>query len=125
MTKDQKSILLVEDDEYLVDIYNTKLTQAGFKVEVADNGKTAMSLLQKALPDLVLLDIVMPEMNGWEFLRIAQKDKKLKNLKIIILSNLGQREEVAKGLGMGVVKYLIKAQFTPAEVVAKVKEVLK
>ena len=123
MTK-KPSILLVEDDSFLIDIYQKKLESSGFKLKIAEKGDIALEMLAKEKPDLVLLDIVLPNIGGWEILRKLKKDKQFANLKIIILSNLGQKEEVEKGLGLGVEKYLIKAQFTPAQVVEQVKETL-
>ena len=76
-------------------------------------------------PDLVLLDIVLPKASGWEVLKQMKKEVDLKDLKVIVLSNLGQKEEVEKGLGLGAVKYLIKAQHTPSDVVKAVKAILK
>lgn len=119
-----KSILLVEDDPFLIDIYSQKLTKAGFKVEVAKNGKSALESLQKRKPQLVILDIVLPGIEGWEVLRKIKKDRSLANLKVVILSNLGQKEEVEKGLKLGAVKYLIKAHYTPSEVVREIKKVI-
>lgn len=119
-----KSILLVEDDPFLIDIYSQKLTKAGFKVEVAQNGKSALQSLQKRKPQLVILDIVLPGIEGWEVLRKIKKDRSLANLKVVILSNLGQKEEVEKGLKLGAVKYLIKAHYTPSEVVREIKKVI-
>lgn len=119
-----KSILLVEDDPFLIDIYSQKLTKAGFKVEVAKNGKSALESLQKRKPQLVILDIVLPGIEGWEVLRKIKKDRSLANLKVVVLSNLGQKEEVEKGLKLGAVKYLIKAHYTPSEVVREIKKVI-
>lgn len=119
-----KSILLVEDDPFLIDIYSQKLTKAGFKVEVAQNGKSALESLQKRKPQLVILDIVLPGIEGWEVLRKIKKDRSLANLKVVVLSNLGQKEEVEKGLKLGAVKYLIKAHYTPSEVVREIKKVI-
>lgn len=120
-----KKILLVEDDLFIADIYSTKLSEAGFKVEIIKNGGKVLEKLRKEKPDLLLLDIVLPEFSGWEILREIKKDQNLKDLKIIILSNLGQKEEVEKGLEFGAAKYLIKAHYTPSQVVEEIKEVLK
>lgn len=117
-------ILLVEDDPFLIDIYSQKLTKAGFKVEVAQNGKSALQSLQKRKPQLVILDIVLPGIEGWEILRRIKKDRSLAKLKVVVLSNLGQKEEVEKGLKLGAVKYLIKAHYTPSEVVKEIKKVI-
>lgn len=117
-------ILLVEDDPFLIDIYSQKLTKAGFKVEVAQNGKSALQSLRKRKPQLVILDIVLPGIEGWEVLRRIKKDRSLANLKIVVLSNLGQKEEVEKGLRLGAAKYLIKAHYTPSEVVKEIEKVI-
>lgn len=120
-----KNILLVEDDPFLIDIYTTKLKGAGFSVKVADNGESAVQKIKEKKPDLVLLDIVLPQLDGWEILHQIKSEKKFQDLKIIILSNLGQKEEVEKGLKLGAVKYLIKAHYTPSEVVEEIKKVLE
>lgn len=117
-----KKILLVEDDPLLIDIYTTKLKNSDFEVLVAKDGQSALEIFEKEKPDLILLDIVLPNVNGWEVLREI-KDKKGKT-KIIILSNLGQKEEIEKGLSLGADKYLIKADFTPTEVVEEIKKLL-
>jgi len=123
-----KRILLVEDDPFLIDIYTRKLKRAGFETVVAEEGKEALKLLQQKTFELVILDIVLPEVDGWAILKeikeLKQKNRDLENLKIIILSNLGQKEEVEKGLKLGATKYLIKAHFTPSQVVEEIKKIL-
>ena len=117
-----KTILLVEDDPFLIDIYTTKFKEAGFSVEVASDGEEGLRKLNEEKFDLLVLDIVLPQIDGWEILR---KIKNKKDLKIIVLSNLGQKGEVEKGLKLGATKYLIKAHYTPSQVVDEIKEVLK
>ena len=119
-----KSILLVEDDPFIVDIYNTKLKQAGFDVDIAQDGERAIDKLEEKKPDLVILDIVLPQVDGWEVLRRIKNNPDLKNLKVIVFSNLGQQEEIEKGIKLGSVKYLIKAHYTPSQVVEQIKELL-
>lgn len=120
-----KKILLIEDDPFLVDIYTTKLNEVGYSVVSAFDGDEAMRKIEEEKPDVVLLDIVLPNIDGWEILRKIKKDEKLKNLEVIILSNLGQKEEVEKGINLGASKYIIKAHHTPSEVAAEVKKVLE
>jgi len=120
-----KSILLVEDDPFLIDIYRKKLEDTGFKVKVAETGEKALRSAQNEKPDLLILDIVLPQLEGWEILRRIKEKPELKSLKVIILSNLGQKEEVQKGLKMGAAKYLIKAHYTPSEIIEEIKKVLK
>lgn len=119
-----KSILLVEDDPFLIDIYSTKLKEAGFSVKIAIDGKEALKKVKKDIPDLLILDIVLPNFNGWEILRKIERDDQLKALKVIILSNLGEKEEIEKGLKLGAARYLVKAHYTPSEVVEEVKKIL-
>ena len=123
-----KKILLIEDDPFLIDIYTTKLKESGFNVEVANDGEKGLNKLTDESFDLLLLDIVLPRIDGWE---IMEKIKDLKSnfshlegLKIVVLSNLGQKEEVEKGMGLGAIKYLIKAHYTPSEVVEEIESLL-
>jgi DNA-binding response OmpR family regulator len=119
-----KNILLVEDDSFLIDIYTTKLKESGFSVDVASEGDEAVRKAKEEKFDLVLLDIVLPKVDGWDILKQIKAESKLKDLKVIIISNLSQKEEVEKGMNLGASKYLIKAHFTPSEVVKEIKEVL-
>jgi len=118
-----KHILLVEDDPFLIDIYTTKMKESGFVVEVASDGESALRKIKEKTPSLVILDIVLPQLDGWEILRQIKSDPKLKKIKIIILSNLGQKEEVEKGVELGATKYLIKAHYTPSQVVEEIKKI--
>lgn len=124
-----KNILLIEDDPFLTEIYTTKLREAGFNVEVAENGEKGEKLLLEKKFDLLILDIVLPQINGWEVLEKIrdqkQKNKKLKDLKIIALSNLSQEEEIKKALSFGVLRYFVKAHYTPAEVIDEIKKIIK
>jgi DNA-binding response OmpR family regulator len=126
-----KTILLAEDDPFLVDIYITKLKEAGFEVEAVNDGEDVVKRLkQKNLqgkplwPDLLILDIVLPRTDGWEILKKIKEDSFLKELKIIILSNLGQKAEVERGFELGATRYLIKAHYTPSEVVEEIKKII-
>ena len=121
----KKTILLVEDDAFVSDIYHTKLTEEGYEVIIAENGLEAMKKLGEIAPDLILLDIVMPYMDGLEVLNKLKADEKWKQIPVILLTNLSQKEEVEEGLKSGANDYLIKSHFTPSEVVTKVKALLK
>jgi len=118
-----KKILLIEDDPFLTDIYSTKFKEAGFFLETAEDGEQGLKKLNEKQFDFLVLDIVLPQIDGWDVLKKIQSNKDLKDLKIIVLSNLGQKEEVEKGLKFGAVKYLIKAHYTPSEVVAEIKKI--
>ncbi len=117
-----KKILLVEDDPFLIEIYTTKLKEEGYEVETAEDGDTALRKIKEIPLELVLLDIVLPNFNGWEILRKINSDKK--DVKVVILSNLGEKEEVEKGMKLGATKYLVKAHYTPSEVIKEVKKIL-
>ncbi len=117
-------ILIVDDDPFILDMYTLKLKEAGFTVENANNGQEGLAKIKKLKPDLLLLDLVMPEMDGFETLERLNKDAPFKPHKIVILTNLGQKEEVERGLKLGANDYIIKAHFTPSEVVEKVKKLL-
>lgn len=118
-------VLLIEDDPLLIDIYTTKLKQSGFEVEVVEQGDKAVAFVQETRPDVILLDIVLPHVDGWEILEQLQRQETTKNVPVAVLSNLGQKEEIEKGLRMGAAKYLIKAHYTPSEVVEEVKQLLQ
>lgn len=119
-----KTILFAEDDPLLIEIYTQKLKESGFSIEVAERGEDVLRRLKEKKFDLLLLDIVLPEFSGWEILEKIRAQEEFKDLKVIILSNLGQKSDVEKGLKMGAAKYLIKAHYTPSEVVKEIIDTL-
>jgi CheY-like chemotaxis protein len=121
----KKTILLVEDDSFVADIYQTKIAKEGFEVVSADNGLEAIKKLKSIIPDLILLDIVMPYMDGIEVLRKIKAEERWKNIPVILLTNLSEKEKIEEALKMGANDYLIKSHFTPSEVIGKVNTVLK
>ncbi|HHE76820.1 MAG TPA: response regulator [Candidatus Parcubacteria bacterium] len=116
-----KKILLVEDDPFLIEIYTSKLKEAGFSVSVVTSGELVLEKVEEEKPDLVLLDVVLPNMDGWEILQAIKTNPKVKETRVVILSNLGEKEDVEKGIKLGAVKYLIKSHYTPSEVVEEIK----
>ena len=123
--KSQPKILIIEDDNFLADIYKTKLELEGFKVLLASDGEKGLKIIQTKNPDLVLLDVLLPKLDGFAILETVKKeDSTVKGVPIILLTNLGQKEEVQKGLRLGAADYLIKAHFKPAEVIEKIKKIL-
>ena len=125
-----KKILVIEDDPFLADIYETKLKQSDYQVELASTGEDGLAALKDKKFDVLLLDIVLPKMDGWEVLGAIKRDREaganpnLNNLKIIILSNLGQKEEITKGLDLGADSFMIKAHFTPSQIIEEIKNTL-
>lgn len=123
--KNKVSILIVEDDTFLSNIYKTKFEMEGFDVIMADNGEVGLAMAKSKKPDIVLLDILLPKMDGFMVLKELKADKEAQNIPVILLTNLGQKDDVNKGLELGAVDYLIKAHFKPSETVEKVRKALK
>jgi len=117
-------ILLVEDDTFLANIYKTKFEMEGFKVTHADNGEAGYEGARKYKPDIILLDILLPKLDGFAVLKKLKEDDAVKDIPVILLTNLGQKDDVEKGLELGAADYLIKAHFKPSETVSKVKKIL-
>jgi DNA-binding response OmpR family regulator len=115
-----KKILIVEDEEILLDLLNKKLKNQGYNVIVARDGEEGLRLMKEERPDLVLLDIVMPKLDGFEVMEEMQKDDKLRNIPVVIVSNSGQPVEIEKAKELGAKDWLIKTEFDPQEVIEKV-----
>jgi DNA-binding response OmpR family regulator len=126
MTKQAKAIkiALVEDDPFLSSMYSTKFGLEGFEVVSASDGEKGVELIRQELPDIVLLDVLMPKMNGFDVLKLIKQDETTKDIPVILLTNLNQSDEVEQGMDLGAVDYLIKAHFMPSEVVDKIKAAL-
>lgn len=119
-----KSILLVEDDPFVIDIYRKKLTEAGFSVEVTQDKEETLKKISERKPDLMLLDIVLPNVEGGDLLKEIKEDLSFRDIKVAILSNLGQKDDVERGLKLGAERYFIKAHYTPTQVVEEIKKML-
>jgi len=119
-----KKILIIEDDSFLLQMYSTKFELEGFVVESALDGSRGLALAKKIKPSVILLDLLMPKMDGFEVLQAIKADEEIKDIPVIILSNLSQREEVKKCFDLGAEDYLIKAHFVPAEVINKIKKLI-
>jgi DNA-binding response OmpR family regulator len=120
-----KKILIIEDDEFLGDVLTKKVQNAGFEVELAVDGGVGLARITEYMPDLILLDIMLPTLNGYEILEAKAKDEKISKIPVIIISNSGQPVEISRVLSLGVKDYLVKAQFDPEEVIIKVKAQLE
>lgn len=115
-----KKILLVEDEELILELLQRKLSQEGYQVSVARDGQEGLKLMKAVSPDLVLLDIVMPKMGGFEVMEEMSKDRDLRRIPVIIISNSGQPVELDRAKELGAKDWLIKTEFDPQEVVEKV-----
>ena len=118
-------ILIVEDDTFLSTLAADRMMKEGYTVSVAPDGMQALKLLEADIPDLMLLDIIMPGMNGFEVLKQVKENPKWKDVSIIIFSNLGQEHEIEEARKLGADDFLVKAQFTLKEVIVKMNELLK
>lgn len=114
-------ILIIEDDEIISGMYKTKLEQDGYEVALVFNGIEAIERVEQENPDLILLDIVMPGLDGFSVLEDFRQNKKL-TIPIIILTNLGTDEDRQKGKQMGASDYLVKASLTPSDISAEIKK---
>ncbi|MBI2578059.1 MAG: response regulator [Candidatus Wildermuthbacteria bacterium] len=118
-------IVVVEDDKFLRELIVQKLTKEGYDVTEAVDGEIGVQKIKEEHPDLVLLDLILPGIDGFEVLKQVKENPDTAKVPIIILSNLGQQEDVERGLKLGAVDYLIKAHFTPGEIVEKIRTIVK
>jgi DNA-binding response OmpR family regulator len=118
-------IAIIEDDAAIHQMYRMKFESEGYDVKLADNGRTGIELVKKFHPDIILLDLQMPEVGGPETLKMIREYPESKDTPVIILTNLGEEEAPKELRTLGVSGYIVKADYTPRQVVAKVKEILK
>ena len=118
------TVLVVEDDKFLRDLIVQKLKREQFSVHEAVTGSEALRVAKETMPKIVLLDLILPGLDGFEVLKRLKEDSATAQIPVIILSNLGQREDVERGLRLGAVDFMIKAHFTPGEIVEKIKEIM-
>ena len=119
-----KKILLVEDEKTLSEMYQTKLEREKFKVISVQDGGQVLEKIKSEKPNLILLDIILPKTNGFDILAEIKANSKLKNIPVIMLTNLGQAEDIKKGKELGAKDYIVKANSTPSQIVEKVKRLI-
>lgn len=120
-----RKILIIEDDKFLRELITRKLTSEGYQTIEAADGEEGVRMTKSEKPDLVLLDLILPGIDGFEALTRIRKEEETVNVPVVILSNLGQKEDIEKGLKLGATDYLIKAHFSPGEIIEKVSSILK
>lgn len=125
MSDEKTKVLIVEDDSMILDMYVHKFEQEGFAVSQLDRGDNVVELSEKEQPNIILLDVIMPGLDGFSVLQALKANDKTKNIPVIILTNLGQDEDKNKGMSLGAVGYITKSNMTPGDVVRKVREFLK
>ncbi len=120
-----KKILFIEDEVNMSEMYKIKFEQEGYKVIIADDGEEGIKLAREEQPDLILLDLILPKLSGYEVLRKIKADKETKDIKVYILSNLGQNGEIEQGFKDGANGFMLKANLTPGQLVKNVEKIFK
>lgn len=124
MTSKQKTILLIEDEQMIATMYQTKFSMEGYTIETAGDGQAGLAKAKSLKPAIILLDIILPKMDGFAVLKEVRSDPSIAKTPVILLTNLGQDEDVKKGKDLGADDYFVKSNHTPAEIVTKVKALL-
>lgn len=119
----QLKVVLVEDDKFLQKILVTKFTKEGFVVRAASDAEEGLQLILTEAPDIALLDLILPKMSGFDLLTELKANPKTKNVPVVILSNLGQEEDIDRARGLGAIDFLVKADISINQVVQRVKEI--
>jgi two-component system response regulator VanR len=118
-------ILLAEDDLQIIDMYRRKFEMEGFDVQFAEDGEQAIEILNRWKPDIALLDIMMPKVNGLDVLKFIKEKKGYEDILTVMLTNLGNESTAEEIYKLGATEYIVKADMTPLEVSEKVKELVK
>lgn len=125
MTKDKPKVLIIEDDQRINKVYMAKLSVEGITVVTALDGEEGLRKIYSEKPDLVLLDLMLPRKSGFDILKEIKADPKVKDIPVLILSNLAQEKEVEQGLALGAEDYLVKTDYSIQQVMEKIKKALK
>lgn len=124
MSEKKTKVLIIEDEKMLADMYGTKFSMEGYAVEKANDGASGLEKAKEVDPNIILLDVIMPKMDGFSVLKALKEDAKLKSVPVILLTNLGQDDDVKKGNELGANGYFVKSNHSPSEIVEKVKEII-
>lgn len=120
----EKKILIVEDEKILLNLLKQKLEREGYEISIAQDGEKGLEKARKIQPNLILLDIIMPKMDGIQFLKIKKREGEIKDIPVIIISNSGQPAELNQAQKLGAEDWLVKTEFNPQEVIKKVKKII-
>ena len=124
MEEQKNKILIIEDDKFFRDLLTIKFQKENFEVKAAAEGKEAMEILKTFSPSFIIMDLILPGLNGYELLALVKQDPAHKNVPVLVLSNLGDQEEVARVIALGAVGFMTKVNFTLEEIVARVRKFL-
>lgn len=117
-----KKILIAEDDKFIANAYRVKLTKEGFDIQIASDGEEVFEMLKTFEPDIIILDLMMPKKDGFAVLQELRSNQQWENVPILIASNLGQKEDIDKGIKLGATDYIIKSDLSLADLIAKIKK---
>jgi CheY-like chemotaxis protein len=123
--KTQPHILIAEEDAFLGKIYKKKLEEFGYKVTIVDNGESCIREVQKKNPRLLVMDILLPRVDGFQVIETIKKNTKTEHIPIVVFTHLGQKEDVKKALSLGASTYLLKSHGKPEDLLAKIQEMLE
>jgi len=118
-------ILLIEDEDIIVNFLERKLKKSGFEVETAKDGKEGLLKIKQANPDIILLDLVLPQINGFEILEKIKEDENLKDTPVIVISNSGRSSEISRAKELGAKDWIIKTEFDPQIIINKIIKIIK
>lgn len=124
MESPKTRVLVVDDDSTLLDMYKERLVSSGYEVITAPNGEIALAKVVETLPHVILLDVMMPKINGFDVLNIVKSSPETKNIPVIILTALSQENHKQKGIADGASDYIVKSEVMPKEVVEKIEKVI-
>ncbi len=120
-----KKILVVEDDKFLASAYRVKLSKSDFEVNIASNGQEALDVIDEFKPDAIILDLVMPVMDGFTTLKKIKENSSWNKIPVLIASNLGQKEDIDKAKNLGSADYIVKSNMSMDELVKKINTIIK
>lgn len=124
MSDEKVKILIIEDDLFIRELYERQLSLEGYDVSTAEDGEIGLNNLNQSIPNLVLLDIMLPKVSGLDVLRTMKSKDETKNIPVILLTNLGQDSVIKEGFNLGADGYLIKSAYTPDQIIDEVKKFL-
>lgn len=119
-----KKILIAEDDMFLANAYRVRLLKGGYEIKIAGDGAEMLDLISEFTPDIILLDLVMPKMDGFKALEKLKEDEKYKDIPVLITSNLGQANDIKRGMSLGATDYIVKSDLSLEDLVEKIERII-